>query len=183
MRVTMCKCGYVTWVGIHCCSWWSHLWSVPPASACTSWIDHGSHHSKPAPRQMASAITATSSNKNPLSATSFNLKSWFFTKPYLWYACTLILRDKQNEPICPYLGWVLIGCSERAVRVSGVKTGSIHVAVPNACLFQHFLKTFYTEVCPSQVLKELLGVKVGPLKRGFTSDNVKINRNNVTLYL
>ncbi len=59
MRVCMCKCGYVTWAGVRCRSWWSPLRSVPPASACTSWTDHGSHPSGPAPRQMAGAIKAT----------------------------------------------------------------------------------------------------------------------------
>lgn len=73
------------------------------------------------------------------------------------------------------LGWVLVGRSEGAVGVSGVQTGPVHVAVPDACLFQHFLETVHTHVWPFHVLQELLGVKAGPLESRFTSENGKAN--------
>lgn len=174
MRVCMCKCGYVTWAGVHCRSWWSRLWSVPPASACTSWIDHGSRHSGSAPRQMAGAIKATGEKNNCQQLIS-NWRLDVLPK-HINVACVhWYLGPKAWANMCPYLSWVLIGRSEGAVGVSGVQTGSIHVAVPDICLFQHVLKAFHGEVCPPQVLKELLGVKVGPLQRVFTSVNLKVN--------
>lgn len=89
------------------------------------------------------------------------------------------LQKRETEPSVSHLCRVLIGCSERAVRVSGVQTRSIHVAVSDVCLFQHVLKAFHTDVFSSQVLQELLGVKVGPLKRFFTSAHLKGNTNTV----
>lgn len=56
------KFGYVTWAGVRCHSWWSLQQSVPPASACTSWPDHGSLHSEPMPHRMAGAIKAITVN-------------------------------------------------------------------------------------------------------------------------
>jgi len=59
MGVCMCKCGYVTWAGDRCRSWWSLPRSVPPASAYTSWTDRGSRRSGPAPRRTAGAMKTT----------------------------------------------------------------------------------------------------------------------------
>lgn len=75
----------------------------------------------------------------------------------------------------PDLSGVLVGRSEGAVGVSGVQTGPVHVAVPDACLFQHLFETVHTNLRPFHVLQELLGVEAGPLQSRFTSENVKVN--------
>lgn len=41
--------------------------------------------------------------------------------------------------------------------------------MPYICLLQHVLEALHMEVGLPQVLQELLGVKVGPLQRVFTS--------------
>lgn len=162
----------VTWAGVHCRSWWSLLQSVLPASACTSWIDHGSRQSGPVPHRMAGAIEATWENTSQWRMFYQNICS-------KCCMCAQILKFKVQ--MCTNLSWVLIRCSEGAVGVSGVQTGSIHVAVSNICLFQHVLKAFHWELGPSKVLKELLRVKIGPSKRVFTSEKLKAGRSAVRL--
>lgn len=146
-RLCVCARGYVTWAGIHCCSWWSLQRSAPLASACTSWTDRGNRRSGPGPRQRADEGQEQSS-------------------------AAIIKHDvgpqNQNQP--QDLSGVLVGRSEGAVGVGGVQAGPVHVAVPDACLFQHFLKTVHADVWPFHVLQELLGVKAGPLESGFTSE-------------
>lgn len=80
--------------------------------------------------------------------------------------CKETLTRAERVP-APYLGRVLVGCSEGAVGVGGVQAGPVHVAVSHVCLLQHVLKALDGEVNLSQVLQELLGVKVGPLQRVF----------------
>lgn len=69
------------------------------------------------------------------------------------------LRTLSGQ-LCSYLCWVPIGCSEGAIGISRVQTGSIHVAMSNVCLFQHALKAFHGKIW---LRKKLLRVKVGPL--------------------
>lgn len=98
------------------------------------------------------------------------LSSYFQT----WHIATAHLQ-RRPQNMHQDLGWVLVGRSEGAVGVSRVQTGPVHVAVPDACLFQHFLKIAHTDVWPFHVLQKLLGVKAGPLESRFTSENVKGN--------
>lgn len=89
---------------------------------------------------------------------------WEEDRQQLMWNCGLVDTDAR-----PYLSWVLIGCSEGAVGVSGVQTGPVHVAVYDIRLLQHVLEAFHRKVDLPQVLQELLGVEVGPLQRVFTS--------------
>lgn len=161
--VRVCVCvragGYVTWAGIHCCSWWSLQRSAPLASACTSETDRGNRRSGPGPRRRAEA------GKDKKSA--FSTFSDILTHAHRWR------RGPQGAR--QDLSWVLVGRSERALRVSGVQTGPVHVAVPDARLFQHFLETVHADVGPFYFLQEFLGVQGGPLESSFTTENVKRN--------
>lgn len=157
MRLCMCKRGYVTWAGIHCCSWWSLQRSAPLASACTSWTDRGNRQSGPGPRQRADARKEK------------ELSSYFHT----WHST--FVKIGAGKRVCKDLSWVLVGRSEGAVRVSGVQTGPVHVSMADAGLFQHFLKAVHQHVWPFYLCQELLGVEAGPLKSSFTSGNVKVN--------
>lgn len=88
----------------------------------------------------------------------------------------MTVKRCRHINVCVYLSGVLVGRGDGAVRVGGVQTRPVHVAVPHVRLLQHLLEAFHVEVGPAQVLQELLRVEVGPLQRVFTSVMGKGNK-------